>query len=145
MESFEYKGKTEIILLNLKPGDLIKESIEKTAREKNIRHGAVLCGISALKTASLHHIKHTKIPGDDHLYKIHQPMEMTSLQGVIVNYEAHCHMQCMSGMTGAIGGHLEDGAIVAYLAEIVIMNFCDMKLERYLHESGVMQFRIPKD
>ena len=142
MKSFLYEGPVQHIILNLAPGDLLRESIEAAAREHDIRAGAVLCGIAALRVASLHHIKHVGFPPEDVLYKIEQPMEITSLQGVIVDHQAHCHMQCMSGKTGPIGGHLEMGSEVAYLAEIILIKYCGLELERYKHEKwGIDQLR----
>ncbi|MEM9424948.1 MAG: PPC domain-containing DNA-binding protein [Spirochaetota bacterium] len=140
MNTFVHEGVSQTIILNLGPGELLKESIEAAARKHDIQAGAVLCGIAALRVASLHHIKHADFPPEDILYKIHQPMEMTSLQGVIIDCKAHCHMQCMSGKTGPVGGHLEEGSEIAYLAEIVLVKYFDFPLERYKHhEWGIDQ------
>ncbi len=144
MNTFVQEGRSQSIILNLEPRELLKESIEAAAREHDIQTGAVLCGIAALRVASLHHIKHVGFPPEDILYKIEQPMEMTSLQGVIINHKAHCHIQCMSGKTGPIGGHLEEGSEIAYLAEIVLVKYFDFPLERYKHEKwGIDQIRKP--
>jgi len=123
MNIIPYDGPTEIFCIGLGPDELLWESVEAACREKDIRFGAVISGIAALKRANLHHIEHTGFPPNDICYTIDKPLELLSINGMIVEHFPHLHVALSCGTDETYGGHLEKGSIVAYLSEIVIMKF----------------------
>jgi hypothetical protein len=75
-----YSGPTEIFCIGLGPDELLCESLEAASREKDIRFGAILSGIGALKRATLHHIEHTRFPPHDLVQTIDKPLELLSIK-----------------------------------------------------------------
>ena len=123
MNIIPYSGPTEIFCLGFGPGELLWEGIEAACREKDIRFGAVISGIGAMSRVCLHHIEHTRFPPHDIDFTIDQPLELLSVNGLIVEHFPHLHVALSSGRDDSYGGHLEKGSVVAYLAEIAIMKF----------------------
>lgn len=135
MNIIPYTGPTEIFCLGFGPDELLFEGIEAACREKDIRFGAVISGIGALKRARLHHIEHTGFPPNDIIFTVDKPLELLSVNGLIVEHFPHLHVALSSGRTETYGGHLEPGSIVAYLSEIAIMKFNDAFMQRkYLED-----------
>ena len=112
-----------IFCIGLGPDELLCESLEAACREKDIRFGAIISGIGALKRATLHHIEHTRFPPHDLTQTIDKPLELLSVNGLIVEHQPHVHVALACGESETYGGHLEHGSIVAYLSEIAIMKF----------------------
>lgn len=123
MNIIPYDGPTEIFCIGLGPDELLWECIEAACREKDIRFGAVISAIGALKRANLHHIEHTSFPPNDLYFTVDKPLELLSVNGLIVEHHPHLHVALSSGSNETYGGHLEKGSIVAYLSEIAIMKF----------------------
>jgi predicted DNA-binding protein with PD1-like motif len=130
MEIIPYEGRTEIFCIGLGPGELLWESIEAACREKDIRFGAVISGIAALKRASLHHVEHSSFPPNDIFFTIDKPLELLSINGMIVEHFPHLHVALSCGTDETYGGHLEKGSIVSYLSEIVILKFNTAFMQR---------------
>jgi hypothetical protein len=128
-------GTTEIYCLGFGPDELLWEGIAAACKEKDIRFGAVISGIGALKRVCLHHIEHTGFPPHDIDFSIDKPLELLSVNGLIVEHFPHLHVALSCGKDETYGGHLEKGSIVAYLAEIAIMKFNDAFMRReYLED-----------
>ena len=60
------------------------------------------------------------------------------MQGVIADGTPHIHMN-VSTKDSAIGGHLEPGCRVLYLAEVVILEFDGLSLTRVPSELDVLK------
>lgn len=149
MKSFHYTGKTEIIAVSLEPGDLLRESIAQAAKDHDIKVGTVISGIGVLSHASLHHVESTNFPPYDILYEADRPYEINGLDGMIIDYVPHLHISLSAASPEVTlvrpdgsknteityGGHLEDGSVIGYLGEVVIMKFNDFDLERIPHHN----------
>ncbi|WP_296140886.1 PPC domain-containing DNA-binding protein [uncultured Anaerococcus sp.] len=125
----DYKRFDDKIVLRLKKGDKIIESLEKLANEENIT-GAHFQGIGAvneLKIGVLH-------PGkDDYEWDIYnEDLEITSLIGNITIFDqkpiVHTHITCAGEGSKVIGGHLGE-ATCSFTAEIFV-DLIDGKLEK---------------
>ena len=106
----DYKKFGNKIVLRLKKGDKIIESIEKLAKEENIKacHFAGIGAANEIKLAILN-------PGDDDYAweTYNEALEITSLVGNITSFEGepmvHAHITCSREDFSVIGGHLGEG------------------------------------
>jgi predicted DNA-binding protein with PD1-like motif len=132
MEIMPYSGKTELVAIGFQPGELLLESIREAIQTQGIRNGAVVSGIGTLKTCQMHYVEHTGFPPRDHFFTLNKPLELLSVSGLIADGEPHLHIVVSCGEDEVYGGHLEPGSEVLYLAEIAILVFNDLPLERQL-------------
>jgi predicted DNA-binding protein with PD1-like motif len=123
----------QIFCVYMEYGDDFCECIEKVAREKGIRAGAVLSGVATFDRARIHHIAHTEFPPADKFVELEGPIELCSVDGIIADGKPHLH--CTMALRGdeLFAGHLERGCKVLYLAEAVVAKFSGRDLERDRH------------
>ena len=126
-----YSGDLEVVVVGIAPGELLLETVEAAIKEHGVRNGAVVSGIGTLKVARMHHIEHDHFPPDDRIFTIEKPLEVSSISGIIANGKAHLHMTVGYRDEWSIAGHLEPGSEVLYLAEVVILRFDALKLDRH--------------
>ena len=127
-----------IYRLGLRPGDLLLESVERFIKEHDIQDGAVLTGIGSLSECTFRFPEKAESPPTILSASYQGPLEMTGMQGIIADGEAHQHMSVAEhGHERTIGGHLWQGCKVLYLAEITIAKFTGPKMTRRPNEHGV--------
>ncbi|MGC9348383.1 MAG: PPC domain-containing DNA-binding protein [Anaerolineae bacterium] len=126
-----FDGDFEVVVIGVAPGEMLLETIEAAIEEHDIRNGAVVSGIGTLKTCNMHHIEHNRFPPDNRYYTLDEPLEVSNISGIIANGEAHLHMTVGYRDEWAVAGHLEPGSEVLYLAEVVILRFDDLRLDRH--------------
>lgn len=126
-----YDKATEIVVVGIAPGEFLLETVETAMEEHNIINGAVISGIGTLKVCHMHHIVHDGFPPENRFYKIEKPLEVSNITGIIADGQAHLHMTVGYADEWALAGHVEPGCEVLYLAELVIMKFNDLRLERH--------------
>jgi predicted DNA-binding protein with PD1-like motif len=130
MEVMPYSGKTELVTIGFKPGEMLLESIQEAIQSQGIINGAVVSGIGTLKTCRMHYVEHTDFPPRDHIFFLSKPLELLSVSGLIADGEPHLHIVVSCGENEVYGGHLHEGSEVLYLAEIAILTFNEHKMER---------------
>jgi uncharacterized protein len=144
MEIMPYAGKTELVTIGFKPGEMLLESIKEAIQSQGIRNGAVVSGIGTFKTCRMHYVEHTGFPPRDHIFTLHKPLELLSVNGLIADGEPHLHIVVSCGEDEVYGGHLEDGSEVLYLAEIAILAFNEHQMERQLDPERRVRLLRPK-
>jgi len=137
MNSIPFTGQTELIFMSFNDGDLLLESIRQCCREHAIESGIILSGVAAIKTAKVHYIQHTEYPPTDITHAVALPMEMTSISGIIIDFEPHVHIGLVNGINNNFGGHLEEGTCIAYRGELAIMKCPDADLTRSENKKGI--------
>jgi predicted DNA-binding protein with PD1-like motif len=145
MKVVTHVGATEVVAIGLGPGELLLESVEKAIKEHDIRNGVVVSGIGTLKTCHMHYITHTNIPSDNAFFTLEEPLELLSVSGIIADGEPHLHAVVSHADKEARGGHVEPGCEVAYLAELVIQKFNDLRLKRHLDTETGLKLLGPED
>jgi len=129
----------EVICLRLDYGEDVLEAITRTARELDIQSGVVLSGIGTLYQAVMHMITTTTFPPVDQVVTLEGPLEVTSICGLIADYQPHLHLT-ISDTRGAYAGHLEPGCLTMYLCEIALARLQGVQLYRAPHpETGIKQ------
>ncbi len=126
-----YAGELEVVVVGIAPGEMLLETIEAAIEEHGIENGAVVSGIGTLKVARMHHIQHDRLPPEDRFFTIEKPLEVSSISGIIADGKAHLHMTVGYRDEWSVAGHLEPGSEVLYLAEVTILTFNGLKLDRH--------------
>jgi len=129
-----YTGPVEVIAVGIQPGEMLLESVESAVKEHDIQNGVVVSGIATLKVANMHHIIHDRFPPEDRFFTIEKPLEVSNISGIIANGQPHLHITVGYRDEWSVAGHLEPGSEVLYLAELVILKFNSIQLERYRDE-----------
>lgn len=112
----------------LRPGQFLKEEIEKSAVDHQIKAGVLLSIVGGLENAVL------RMAGSDFdnqtVKTWNEKFEIVSGTGTISDAGCHLHVSISDKEGNVIGGHLKDGCRVAYTAEIVIGIFDDVEYRR---------------
>ena len=139
-----YTGDTEVVVVGIAPGEMLLETITAAVKEHDVQNGAVVSGIGTLKGARMHHIEHDRFPPDDRIFTVEKPLEVASISGIIADGIPHLHMTVGYRDEWSIAGHLEPGCEVLYLAEVVILKFNGLKLDRHYDGERKISLLGPK-
>lgn len=136
MKSFVASGPGRAVVLHLGKGDLLLESIESECRRLGIRDGVVLSCIGSMRKAVFHVIMGTDDDPVNEFITLERPMEIGSVQGVILDGAPHLHIVC-SDPQRVYTGHLEPGTEIQYLCEISILELGGLSLTRRKDAFGI--------
>ena len=125
----------EIYRLRLDPGDYLLEGIKEVINREGIKDGAVISGVGTLSECNMHWVTTTDFPSVQKKETLKGALELLSIQGIIADGVPHLHVS-VSDTVRAIGGHLEEGCRVLYLAEIVIAEYEGIPLTRRPNQYG---------
>ena len=142
MKYFASQEFGRIITISLQRGDKVLPSIQTTIDELGIRSAVVVSGIGSLRTAEYHIIGSLTDRAEDVFFDLEAPMEMGSVQGLILEGVPHLHYT-FSEKDKTYTAHLEPETVVQYLAEIVLLEVKDMDLVRRRNEFGVAYIADP--
>ncbi|MFA6508701.1 MAG: PPC domain-containing DNA-binding protein [Treponemataceae bacterium] len=129
MRHFLGRDFKRIVVLNLLRGDKLLESIIEKCEEIGLKNGVVLSAIGSLQRAHFHRVISMAEMPEDEFVVIEKPLELASLQGLIVDGHPHFHM-VVSDQGQAYTGHLENGTVVLYLVEICIAEIEGLSIVR---------------
>ena len=140
MKTFTGSGFGSILVISLSPGDKVLESIRQAVRDAGLRDAVVISGIATLSKVHYHRVSTLTPDPVDEFLTLKDPMEVASIDGLIVDFEPHLHFT-FSGLQQTIAGHLEDDSTVLYLGEIVVAEVKDLNLVRYRNEHRIPQLK----
>ena|GEM_PF-188915 len=143
MIRFIGEGTGRIVLLNLQRGEKLLESIREQLKEVGIKNAVVLSAIGSLQKAVFHRVTGMEESPVDEYVTVEKPLELASLQGVVIDGEPHFHM-VISDLEQAYTGHLEEDTTVLYLAEISLLEIKGVELERVKNELNIAVFKEKK-
>lgn len=131
MEYFSGGRVARVIMASFGPGDLFLEGLQQIIDREGIRTGVITSGIGSFRRLKFHIISHTGFPPTDRFYDIQGPVELGTMQGLIVGGKPHLHISFLDVEAGtAYSGHLEPGSEVCYLLEACIQVVTGLSLER---------------
>ncbi len=116
------------ISFRLKPGKLLKEEIENYAVTHNILAGCLLSIVGGLDKTVLRMADAT--PESQIIKTWEEPVEIVSGTGTISNEGCHLHISVSDSHGNVFGGHLKDGCVVKFTAEVVLLVFEDVVYKR---------------
>jgi len=130
---------TGIVIVSLRPGDLLLESIAEIARRLEIHSGVVMSGIGSLTRARIHTVSSNQYPPNNEFIDLAGPLEVVQFGGMIASYEPHIHISLWDHDKRFHGGHLEEGCEILALSEFSIHRLGRLRLGRHaIDPSGVM-------
>lgn len=134
----KYKGYElgQVIVLNLQRGDLLLETIESGLKKSNIKDALLTGAIGSLQRVVLHRVIGTGREPEDEFVTLEKPMELASLQGMVLDGKAHFHM-VVSDVEQSYTGHLEPGTTVLYLGEVSLVELKGVSLCREKNEDNI--------
>lgn len=136
MKTFTTNDYGRFFVIHLGKGELLLESIQSEIDRLGIQSGVITSGIGSLRKMTLHIITSTDDTSVNEYITIEAPIEISAIQGVIIDGEPHFHIVC-SDPEKVYTGHLEDGCEVQYLAEISILEVNGLELKRKCDEFGI--------
>jgi uncharacterized protein len=127
-----------IVIVALRRGELILESLNEVARQADIHSGVVTSGIGSLVKGRIHTVMSNDYPPRDEFIDLEGPLEVVQFGGIIANYQPHIHISLWDRDKQFHGGHLEDGCEILALSEISIHRLPELRLtRRAMDASGV--------
>ncbi len=128
-----------IVVVALRPGELLLESLSEAARKADIHSGIVLSGIGSLTRGRIHTVSSNDYPPSNDFIDLEGPLEVVQFGGIIASYEPHIHISLWDKARRFHGGHLEEGCEVLALAELSIQRLDQLRLARRpLDSTGIM-------
>lgn len=137
MNTFECKTYGRVIIMHLAKGDLLLESITQGLKDHNVKNAILTSGIGSLRKLCMHGIKECSDGPSDYYYTIEAPVELGSLQGIVLDGVPHIHGVCSTPDGKTYVGHLEPGTETQFLVELSFIEVPDMMLTRRLNKFGI--------
>ena len=103
-------------VFRLKPGQDLKQEIERLVNEKDIRAGWISTCVGSLTHYNIRFANQSKGSSDSGHF------EIVSLTGTVSINGSHLHISVSDSTGKTTGGHLMDGNLIYTTAEIVILS-----------------------
>ena len=129
----------QFVVIRFDHGDLLLEGLQQVVDELGLQTAAIVTGYGALSRLHVHWGKHTGRPPEPVYGVYEEPLELCALPGVIAAGQVHVHITAGAGER-TISGHLEEGTVVCWLAEVVIQRL-PLELGRERDEWGIPLLR----
>ena len=128
---------SEVYRVLLNRDALLLESIDDVIQQKNVQDGEVLITAGSVQECTYHFVSSTAMKPKDIFKTVKGPYEILQGGGIIASGEPHIHIALSTHGAAVIGGHLEKGCRVLYLAELTIVKYTAPPLVRKENQYGV--------
>ncbi|MEJ2079007.1 MAG: DNA-binding protein [Acidobacteriota bacterium] len=95
-------------LVRLRSGTDLLEGLKKAIKDRQIRNGVILSGIGSVTDYHYHVVSDKNLPPAEEDPRASVPMDLTSVQGYILDSRIHAHMT-LADENSVVGGHVEPG------------------------------------
>ena len=114
---FEY-----IDIIRMRSGTDLLEGLNTAVKEKNIKNAVIINGIGSITDYHYHVVSDKNLPPAREDPKASVAMDMTTMQGFILNGKVHAHIT-LADENSMVGGHLEPGtkALTFFIVTIGIL------------------------
>lgn len=140
MRTITGAGFGRIVILGFDRGDKLLPCIREKCRELGIENAVVVSGVGTFEKAHFHRIKNCNSWPENEFITVDAPIELSSVDGMVVNGEPHFHMT-FQDLEKTYAVHLEDESTVLYLAEVVLAELTGVSMERVPNEFGIKLLR----
>ena len=110
--------------LRLRPGEDLRESLERLLTARGCEAAFVLAGIGSLAAVRL------RFAGEAEPSTIDGAVEMLTLSGSLSPTSSHLHMSVAGADGRVLGGHVAHGCIVRTTAEVLVALLPDWSMTR---------------
>jgi predicted DNA-binding protein with PD1-like motif len=128
----------EIYRVSLDRDALLLESVQDIVKQKDIREGHVFITAGAVQECTFHYNANTDAVPVNVFKTVKGPWEILTGGGIIAGGDPHLHVTLSLGDQGTVGGHLEKGCRILYLAELTIVKYVAPPLTRRKNANGIM-------
>jgi len=140
MITYVREGVGRMVIMNLERGEMLLETIREELARLEIRNAVITSAIGSLSKVELHRVTgFTREPVDEFI-TFEAPIELSSLQGYVLDGHPHFHM-VVSDLEKTYTGHLEEGTEVLYLAEVSLLEIVNPGLKRVKDENNIAKLR----
>jgi uncharacterized protein len=101
-------GFERVLIIRMKPGTDMLDGLKLAVTENKIRDAVILSGIGSVTDYHYHVVSDKNLPPAEEFPEASVPMDLTSVQGYILNGRVHAHIT-LSDENSMVGGHLEKG------------------------------------
>lgn len=124
MQIHKAEGPTRAYLLVLERGDDVIACIREVIARDGAKTGLVTAGVGSFSVLKMHTITRAEEPSKDLYMDAAGPIEVGSMLGSIINGEPHVHFVAHhTADDRTYIGHLEQGTLVAFRAEVGLVLF----------------------
>ena len=116
---------------------LLLESVAGVIKDKEIRDGEVLVTAGSVQECTIHYVGSTDARAKNIYKTVKGPYEILNAGGIIADGEPHMHITLSTQGKDVVGGHLEKGCRVLYLAELTILKYSGPALTRKENANGI--------
>ena len=117
----------EIMVIRLNSGDDISLSIREAVAQHDLKHALILGAMGSVRSYHVHVVESSDLPPRDIFLKGEVPLDILSLNGVVMDGRVHAHLS-LSGIDFSIGGHLEEGCRVHTFCQVWLVTAPDADL-----------------
>jgi len=135
MEAIQNGSLGKVFTVYLERGELLLESLLAALERFGVKNAVLLGAIGSLQKVELHRVTSLSEKPEDEYITIDKPVEISSMQGLVLDGKAHMHM-VVSSVEEAYTGHLENGTQVLYLVEMTIAELTDCQAVR-IDKNGI--------
>ena len=129
-----------VLIINLERGEDLLKSIEGELKKHGINDAIITGAIGSLSKVVLHRVTGFEPTPVDEYVTLEKPIELASLQGVVLDGHPHFHM-VISDVKEAYTGHLHEGTTVLYLSEITLLELVNPGLKREPDSLGIAKLK----
>lgn len=97
-----------IEIIRMKPGTDMLEGLKSVVKNENIKNAVILSGIGSVTDYHYHVVTDKNLPPAEEYPQASVAMDLTSVQGYILNGRVHAHIT-LADENSVVGGHLEPG------------------------------------
>ena len=97
-----------IEIIRMGPGSDMLEGLDVAIKKNKIKNAVILAGIGSVTDYHYHVVSDKNLPPAEEFPKASVPMDLTSVQGYIINERVHAHIT-LADENSMVGGHLESG------------------------------------
>jgi len=133
---FHGSGLGRVIVLNLKRGDLLLESVRDLLAQQGVKNAVLLSIVGSLQKLVYHRPLSFADSPEDEFITVEKPMEIGMVSGMVINGHPHFHIVASDPEETHVG-HLEEGTTVLYLAEILLCEIEGLNLQRKVDHNKV--------
>lgn len=124
-KSLNGRGEIERVeVLRLLPGDDVRASLDRWAKEGQIQAASILSAVGSLTVASI------RFSDEKDASTLKGPFEIVALSGVVAVDGSHTHIAVSDRAGKTLGGHLSVGSTVHTTLELVLGVYKDMRFIR---------------
>ncbi len=118
-----------IVHVRLDMGDDILLALRQAVAQNGLKHALILGAMGSVTHYHVHVVDNSVLPPHDAFLKGEEPLDILSMNGVVMNGRVHAHIS-LSGEEHTFGGHVEEGCRVftfcqAWLAEVQGIDLTD--------------------